>query len=315
MPSVRSYLKVNYSLRPSKHVERKMLVESFRRLRHIDALENYRYVGFGSPFFSDFSLIHKQLNISDCISIEHDNEDKPRFLHNSPFRGVTLAFGEAIEILPELDWTPRTILWLDYDEKLSDEVLVDVRTFFLNAVSGSVIIITLDAEPVELDKRVQEFAKNLAAAKVPRDLTNARLGEWGTAEASFRVVNNEIREVLQLRNLGQSRGQEFVYEQLYNFQYADGHKMASFGGILYEAQHEDLIRECAFGSLPFIRPAGMEALRIEVPSLTLKEMRMLDRFLPGNYPDDANLEGVPPEDAQKYAGLYRYFPSFVDADF
>ena len=53
----KSYESVNYVLRPAKNIERKMFCEAFRRLAEFGRVDSYRYVGFGSTFFSDFSLV------------------------------------------------------------------------------------------------------------------------------------------------------------------------------------------------------------------------------------------------------------------
>lgn len=48
-----SYREVNYSVRPAKSVERKMMIEAFRRLHLAWGIGCYRYVGMGSIYFSD----------------------------------------------------------------------------------------------------------------------------------------------------------------------------------------------------------------------------------------------------------------------
>jgi hypothetical protein len=51
-----SYRKINYTLRPAKNIERKMLCEAFHKLHPFGKVQNYRYIGFGSTYFSDFIL-------------------------------------------------------------------------------------------------------------------------------------------------------------------------------------------------------------------------------------------------------------------
>ena len=80
-----SYERIHYGLRPAKNVQRKMLVETFRRLSEFGAVDSYRYVGFGSTYFSDFSLFHKTLGIRSMISIERDLSNRKRFEFNRPF--------------------------------------------------------------------------------------------------------------------------------------------------------------------------------------------------------------------------------------
>ncbi len=62
-----SFEKINYNLRPNKCIERKMMCETLSRLSHLEHLHNYRYIGLGSPYFSDFSLFHKNLGITELI--------------------------------------------------------------------------------------------------------------------------------------------------------------------------------------------------------------------------------------------------------
>ena len=64
------YRRVDYSLRPAKHAERRMLAEVFRRLRPFQPIEDYTYIGFGGLWFVDFALIHRMLGVHKMISIE-----------------------------------------------------------------------------------------------------------------------------------------------------------------------------------------------------------------------------------------------------
>ena len=48
---------INYELRAAKSVERKMLCEAFSRLSLLESIKNYGYIGFGSAYFTDFSLL------------------------------------------------------------------------------------------------------------------------------------------------------------------------------------------------------------------------------------------------------------------
>ena len=67
-----SYQKINYSIRPAKSAERKMLCELIQHLSVFHKLSDYQYIGFGSTYFTDFSLFHRNLGINKMISIEKD---------------------------------------------------------------------------------------------------------------------------------------------------------------------------------------------------------------------------------------------------
>jgi hypothetical protein len=65
-----SFRKIDYRLRPAKAVERRMMAESFLRLRPFGSVETYRYVGMGSVYFADFSLFHAVCGFETMVSIE-----------------------------------------------------------------------------------------------------------------------------------------------------------------------------------------------------------------------------------------------------
>src|SRR3546814_2772121 len=80
-----SFRRIDYSVRPAKHAERRMLCDVFRKLAAFDPVEQYRYVGFGSVWFSDFILFHRALGVRHMLSIEQAVASKNRFEANRPF--------------------------------------------------------------------------------------------------------------------------------------------------------------------------------------------------------------------------------------
>lgn len=309
-----SYRSINYSLRPAKSIERKMLCEGFRRLSLFSDVEAYRYVGFGSNYFSDFILVHKTLGIKNMISIERDIQNRTRFEFNRPFDCIEIKFGESNEILPALSWKDiRTILWLDYDGKLENSILTDVGNFFANAVSGSMIVITVNVEADSQNENpLRKLESRVGEDKVPRDVEKKSLVGWKMADTSRRIIVNEILEVLNARNGALPTGSKLQYQQLFNFHYRDGARMLTIGGLLYDEGQESKVSG-AFDRLPFIR-SDSESYLIEVPNLTYREMRHLDSQLPNCGYDDLDAQGIPEADFNKYSRTYRYFPTYTEAE-
>jgi len=315
-----SWRKINYDLRPAKNIERKMLSEAFRCLTSFGSMSSYRYVGFGSQFFSDFRLFHRSLGITRMISIEGDREVEQRCDFNRPYGCIRLRFGMATSVLPMLEWNQKTILWLDYDVHLDPEVLADVKFACANAVSGSMIVVTVDTrvkppgKEDDPDKRVS-WLKECLGEKVPAGIRKKDLVGWGTAKVYRTIIDNEIRKTLSERNGTLPEERQIQYKQLFNFEYEDSKdaKMLTAGGLLYETRHGPLLEKSAVELLPFIR-SDEEPFQIEVPNLTLHEIRHLDKFLPKT--PAKRLRGCPiPEiDVNRYSNLYRYFPSFVEAE-
>ena len=314
-----SFRLINYSLRPAKAVERKMLCDLFRRLEPFGRIETYRYIGFGSIYFSDFQMFHQILGISDMVSIEKEGNNWTRFEFNKPFRCVDLKQGHSNVVLPSLDWSRRGIVWLDYDGKLNKEVLADIATFCSGAVTGSILLVSINVEPERAkpgaspedqnEVRLKALAEAIGDEKVPVDVKGADLRAGGFASVCRRVIDNEIHSLLNARNGPLDSDRKASYKQLINLTYSDDAQMLTIGGVLFEKQHEDLLNQCSFHELPFVSE-GAEPINIRAPKFTQKEIRALNSTLPQGETDKAALPGVPETDVVEFAKIYRYYPTF-----
>ncbi len=317
-----SYSKINYRLRPAKAVERKMICDSLRCLSPFGELISYRYVGFGSTYFSDFILFHKSLHIEDMISIEKDQHAKDRFEYNKPFGCIEIKYGASYEVLPTIEWNKKSIVWLDYDSPLEKTILDDIDTLINKLVSGSVLIVTVSAEPErppeegltreQIDKfREDKLQERLPKEKIPInvkpiDLTGKKLGNLYK-----RIINNQIEQSVSSVNSACSADEKLDYKQIFNFRYADGSRMLTIGWLLYEQSYCNLVEQCKF-SKNFNATELDEPYEINVPNLTLKEIQYLDSQMPT---DDCNAVQricIPLKDVKCYAEVYKYFPSFVE---
>ena len=309
-----SFEKINYALRPAKSVERKMMCDCFRRLSPIARVDTYRYVGFGSPYFSDFSLIHRALGITDLVSIEKATDKKDRFELNRPYGSIEMKWGESTELLPEFDWEARTILWLDYDAKLNSATLADIATFCRSCTAGSLLVVSVNAHPDggKDEKRLAALRGRVGADKVPHDVDAKRLGGWDLAALYRRIIKAEIESTLSGRNGARSPNAHLRYKQLFNFNYRDGARMLTTGGLVYDVGQEHLVGYCGFEQLDFVRD-GADAYEIVVPNLTFREMRHVDAQLPPTSGQELHAP-IEAEDLEAYKAIYRYFPRFVEAE-
>ncbi len=308
-----SYKQVNFALRPAKYVERRMIVDALRRLHSVAAPHTYRYVGFGSIYFTDFLMVHRELGISSMVSIEVEAEDEDRFTFNLPLRCIDLRFGHSNDVLPVLDWTERSIVWLDYDRSLETGHLADIETVVSQAVSGSVLVITLNANPGALRGRLDTLVARLGREVVPLDATDATLGGWGMASIYRRIVNDRIASTLMARNGGLRANAHVRYDQLFYFDYQDGQQMVTVGGILYDVGQAAQVAGSDFDASPVVRRID-EAFHLIVPRLTQKEVRHLNEQLP--LPEGVALQaaGLDPDELDGYARIYRYVPGYVYAE-
>src|SRR5688572_9613488 len=95
-----SYRKVFYDLRPSKQVERRMIVDVLQELAEAGIrLRDYEYTGFGSIYFVDFILLHRLLGLRKLLSVEIVASAEQRVRFNKPFGDVRVEIGAIGDVL------------------------------------------------------------------------------------------------------------------------------------------------------------------------------------------------------------------------
>jgi hypothetical protein len=323
-----SFTKVHYLLRPAKNIQRKMLGETLQFLAHIRPLADFQYVGFGSIYFGDFVLFHRSLGFTKMTSIEMEsNWDRAEF--NKPYRCVTVLSGRASEKLPEIEWSIQpAVVWLDYDCGLNNEILSDIAHVASHALPASFLAVTLDAteealnalpddETTSIDPEAFEAASlvgrlNLkCGSNIPEetDLTGGNL-----EEVYRQLVTEAIQDSVNSITDPRTGTPSVSYSQVLNFHYSDGRDMITIGGVFspLAANGESRLSEFGFDKLAFYRPDA-NSFNIEVPKLTLREIRELNEYLPSN--DMASIPvPIDEEDKILYSLIYRYFPAFAEAD-
>lgn len=329
-PKPRNDEMLNYKFRPGKNIERKMLCEALSRLSVISDVKHYQYVGFGSVYFADFILFHKQLGIQKLISIEGEEEMEKRVRFNQPYSCIEVLTGFSNDKLPEINWSKnKSILWLDYTETLKGYMFKDMATFFQRALSGSVFIISINVDLKENDGS-NKTTNEKVNTKLNKDI-EVRKRILGSALKKIltksdyysiirNIIDNEINEIVSERNKLEAKD-KFSYKQIFNLLYQDGQTMLTVGGILFTEKDEEKVEQMNFKNLDFIM-TGDNLFEIRVPNLTYREIHALDKHLPNfNTNTEARekafkeLKGVVSEDAiNKYAKIYRYYPNYTESN-
>lgn len=288
-----------------------MIAEALGRLDALHPLPEWRYIGFGSLWFTDFALFHRRVGLSKLHSIE-DEEDaglQQRFRRNAPF-ATTLHFGKSTTELPRLPWDGPAILWLDYDDPFEEWMLEDVDHIVARCQSPTMLLVTVNVSPGPNEGRRDRFIDRLPSPeRLPRWV--ARDADLG-GETARRGMANAVREVFldQINAALLDRGDsQLTYEQVFHFRYADGAQMATFGGLISAVG----AAACNFSNLPFCRD-GAQAFTIKPPVLTLREGLALEALLPDEPAEPAQLPGIAATEVQAFRNLYRYLPSFADVD-
>jgi len=317
---MRSFEKFDYTLRPAKNVERKMICEAFARLSGIAPLAEYQYVGFGAIAFADFVLIHQRLGISDMVSIERaGREAQRRVTFNKPYSCIRTKWGTATEILPTLPWTKRAMVWLDYDEQLNSSALADISTVVASLRSGSGIIVTVDvkdrvkrgSDMAQL--RMKALRRRVGEDRIPVGTTGTGLAGWGLAAVCRDIIYNQVAETLANRNAPLPKKEAVRYSQRFNFHYADKAPMLTVGGYFANAEDRKRVPPSDFKDLDFIR-GGKGHYLIEVPVLTRREAAYLNKLLPGSAPSVRHPKWLPGRDRKNYGKVYRHYPTYLEAE-
>jgi len=318
--SPRSIETFDYTLRPAKNIERKMLCEAFSRLSPLAPLPKYRYVGFGGVAFKDFALIHQRLGVTDMTSIEKETGLRERFRFNKPYSCIRIKWGTSSEVLPKLSWRKRSIVWLDYEGHLDSDILADIEIVAGSVRSGSVLVVTVCAEPERVkadmnvaEVRMHQLRERIGDEKIPRGTRGADLAKWGLASTCREVIDNEITRTLDDRNSPERETWRLTYRQLFNFCYADGTKMLTVGGYFAHSKDGARLPDGHFDDLDFLRGGG-EPYFIEVPVLTWREATYLDERLPRLAPAVSHPPWLRGKERRKYGKVYRYFPTYLEAE-
>lgn len=301
-------------------MQRKMLCEALARLSRIAGLATYRYIGFGAVGFHDFCLFHQRLGINDMVSIEGNLTAQTRVEKNKPYSCITMQWGMSHKVLPILQWTKRTILWLDYEHPIDQNKLADLASASTSLLSGSALIVTLPADPGPVKaktnmgkKRLADLRSAVGNKRIPSDVKGADLAKWGLASVLRRIVVNQIESTLANRSAALDPSRKVRFEQLFHFHYADNKPMMSVGGLILDAKDRSKLGPRHFNDLSFYRP-GSEPYLIENPILTWREIKLLDEKLPRSAPNVRSPNWIPEKERRRYGKVYRYFPTFSEVE-
>jgi len=211
------------------------------------------------------------------------------------------------------------LVWLDYEDSLSTEILQDVRSVATRALSGTLIAISVpckraaeiqsahdDGTPSAIDR----FRDVFGPERVRSSVTELDLEGWPFGILSRAMLKMEIRAALAVRNATATRNERLTFKPICNLEYNDGTKMTTLVGVITSANDIKKFNECGFGSLDFLPRRGRR-VRINVPKLTVREARWLERQLPLLADGKINRGPIPASEARPFAHLYRYLPNFA----
>ena len=304
-----SYLKVQYELRPSKQVERRMIIDALHKLAFVGFdIEEYKYVGLGSIYFVDFILFHKFLGIEKMISAEFSNSIKNRVNFNKPYDFIEIMYNPIGDIIPTLDRDIQYLMWLDYDFKLDADIISDVKSAATFLSKGSILIVTVDVEPPEnIDAGPEEWKEYF------EEIAGDYLGITQIKDFAKAKLSSHNIQILYKTILDGLSGRDLDFYPIFNFSYADGHEMITIGGILGSETESRRIQASKINETAYSRRNLNETpYRIDIPKVTRKERLYLDSHMPCSddwIPESFEFEQ---ESILAYREIYRFFPAFAE---
>ncbi len=308
-----SFNVVNYSLRPSKSIQRSIIFEGCKQIQNSLGLTDIVYIGFGSIWFTDFITAHKSLNVNDMISIEANDIGFKRAEFNRPFKSISIFNELSSDALKEISKNEKYnkrpwIVWLDYDGCLDETAVEDLRYIIENAPPQSFLMTTFDAKAHKYGKPRQRLERlsQLLGAVVPDECDPSDLSDDKMAETLTKLLTNFL--VSTAARIVRPGG----FVPCFSVTYQDGTPMATVGGVLP-----------TLGTLPQLRQIvsengwpGFLKQRISAPHLTLKEAATLQAQLPRrNKLSRKSIQrlgfDLEEEQISSFEKYYKYYPSYA----
>jgi hypothetical protein len=319
MSSAPSFEKFDYVLRPSKQVERKLIVEAMYRLAGIGFdLSRYVYLGLGSPYYADFIMFHRYLYIDEMICVE--DEDIPRRMKfNRPYPFVQLEMGKLSDYLPRLKRSRKYLAWLDYDYVLNEDVVQDISLLLSVVPPDSIVAVTVKAHPRGVSEAEPTSAEGKEKLRQHAEYYQRVLGRYlservTTSQLTKKNLPGLFVEAMRrqfVEEAGKRKDVDVEFLQMFNYRYADGAQMLTFGGVLATPDRARAIAQANVLSADCICTEG-DPIQISVPPLTRREKLWLDQHLEVTSVDGVAFE-IEQAKLDSYRRFARHYPTYHES--
>lgn len=305
---------INYTLRPAKCVERKIMCELLTKFGTKTPIHKYRYIGFGAFYFSDFVLFHNQLNINKMISIEQSSNPQ-RYDFNKPYNCIEMAYGQAGHVIAnKIKFSEETkdIVWLDYDGNFTTEVLNDTLLLIDRVSSGSFIFVSFNTSIPE-DEKTRKMPYLLMNFRdfLPPKLEEKDISKKTLPNILYTIVDTAVQKGMMARNVKETV--DLTAKPIFLVKYNDNAEMLTIG---YYIDQTGVLDESDLIDMPWV-PKEDKPFSIDVPCFTKAEIREINRLLPGSTAEEIHtqLSYLAKKDIEKYMVMYKYYPNFLDSQY
>ena len=200
------------------------------------------------------------------------------------------------------------ILWLDYDDGLHEEQLQDLWQAASALSAGSVLIATIDVEPPAGKTKPAEWKQYFE--EVAGTYLGDRPNNAYTRQRLVRINSEVVARAISSAVSGRP-GIEAI--PLFNFSYADGHRMLTMGCVIGTAHERRRVRASSLSDQIYYRGSFDEdGYYIQVPVVTAKERLRLDSAMPCSdswVPEEFEMDAA---QVKLYREVYRFLPAYAE---
>lgn len=309
---------VSYDLRPSKQIQRKMMLDSFAAAMEAGfQISEYRYVGMGGIRFYDFILMHKFLGIEKMSSIEHDTELMRRVKFNVPYKFIEIVNTDVHGFVTGDAFSGNTIYWMDYDGSVNPNITRDIASLAPKVKQRDFIFFTVCGEPPRrlLDKNTEDRLQDMKEifGDLAKGFTREDMENYNFPTTVLKLLQAAFTNVFVVRREG-------VFRPFFQVSYKDGLEMLTYGGVFASLGDWKRFAKVLKNKGSALERSRTGRYKIGKFDLTERERVLFDR---ASTATTANTEevreikylGFKVEMLHKYRELLRYHPRYVETLF
>jgi hypothetical protein len=308
---------IPYDLRPSKQIERRILVDFLLAARSTGIpVSPLPYVGMGGIKFIDFIMMHKFLGSKNFTSIEGDGGVIERCKFNKPFGDINVYHGDVSKYIDEFNADAPHIFWLDYDWALSQNVFDDLIDLGSKLAIGSFLIVTVSGEAsgplrkLNDRQRLQYFKETLNDFALD-------FGENDFSDATIRfTISKMLLAILTYSFRARYPAQFFPAIKLL---YKDSTWMATVGGYVGNKPEISALVRISKEHLSFLPKQNNDSF-FQIPQFNVTdiERRILDLLVTRKPKERSKVRivknlGFDSHFIRQYQNMIRYIPRYFES--
>jgi hypothetical protein len=308
---------IPYEIRPSKQVERRLVMETLLLAREIG--HNPRmmpFVGMGGVRYIDFLLAHKILGTGKFVTLEHDESLWARCELNRPFENIELFKGSANDFLDQGGFVEPAIAWFDLEKMATKDAKDDIVSAATSVKPGSFLFVTATAEMPSHFAGIKDPDRRLAAVKEEFGALAQKLPVDWVGKTAFSRASAFLAMAFLTYGFGGRADGEFA--PLVNMAYRDSNWMVTFGGYFGEPGAANSIQAKVREVMPFVGgKSNGDPFTIEQFNMTDLERNLFDRAVSAparkrKARSDLKRLGFRESIVEQYADLMRFIPRYVE---